>query len=490
MDIRENSYKGILRGVSIFGGVKALDILVNLLRGKFVAILLGPDGMGVNSIFSSSAQTVSQFSSLGVSMAIVKETAPLHDNPERLRHTAAAAMRLTTLTGIGGALICVLLAPLLSTVSFGTRDYWWQFMLLGIAVYLMVGNGSRLALLQGLHEVKRLSRASLVGSFTGLLAGVPLYWFFGRLGIVPAIILLVLAMHIFYTVSLRRSIPGGVPLPRVTLKECRPIFRRLLGLGIVLVAGDALSTLANWLLLVILRESGGDFTVGLYHASSSVTNQMAGVVFAAMAMDYFPRLSAAGDNNKEMTMIVNRQTEVMAWVILPLSLILIAASPLVIRILFTEAFADVRGLMCVMAGGVLLKAMAFPMAYITIARDRRRLFFWMEGVFANILTLASLWGGFILFGLEGIGYGMILEQSVLIVVYTIVNRRLYGYLPSREALAGLAVAVILVGGAIVSSTTEGLPGTAATIAFAVAGTGFSLLKLRQILKKPTSTDGD
>ncbi len=483
MDIKENSYKGILRGVSIFGGVKALDILVNLIRGKFVALLLGPDGMGVNSLFTSSAQTVSQFSSLGVSMAIVKETAPLHDDTERLRFTAAAAMRLTTLTGIAGALICVLFAPLLSVVAFGSRDYWWQFMLLGVAVYLMVGNGSRLALLQGLHEVKRLSRASLVGSFTGLLAGVPLYWLFGQLGIVPAIIILVLAMHIFYTVSLRRSIPGGTPLPRVSLRECRPLFRRLLGLGIVLVAGDALSTLANWLLLVILRESGGDFTVGLYHASSSVTNQMASVVFAAMAMDYFPRLSAAGSDNREMTMIVNRQTEVMAWVILPLSLILIAASPLVIRLLFTEAFAPVRSLMCVMAGGVLLKAMAFPMAYITIARDRRRLFFWLEGVFANILTLAALLGGFHLFGLVGIGYGMILEQSVLIIVYIIVNHHLYGYLPSREALTGLAVAVVFAGASIAASSLTDMTGAAATIGIAVAGTGHSFLKLRQILKK-------
>lgn len=483
MDIKENSYKGILRGVSIFGGVKALDILVNLIRGKFVALLLGPGGMGINSIFSSTAQTISQFSSLGVSMAIVKETAPLHDDTERLRHTAAAAMRLTNLTGIAGALICVIFAPLLSYVSFSTIDYWWQFMLLGAAVYLMVSNGSRLAMLQGLHEVKRLSRVSLVGSFTGLLAGVPLYWLFGRLGIVPAIILMVLAMHIFYTVSLHKSIPGGTPLPRVSLRECRPLFRRLLGLGIVLVAGDALSTLANWLLLLFLRESGGDVTVGLYHASSSVTNQMAGVVFAAMAMDYFPRLSAAGDNDSEMSMIVNRQTEVMAWVILPLALILIAASPLVIRILFTEDFADMRGLMCIMAGGVLLKAMAFPMAYITIARDRRKLFFWMEGVFANLLTLASLWGGFILFGLKGIGYGMIVEQSVLIIVYTIVNHHLYGYLPSRDALAGLAIAVIFTGCSIVASTLDGVTATTATIVIAVTGTTVSLMRIRQILKK-------
>ena len=42
-----------------------------------------------------------------------------------------------------------------------------------------------MSLLQGLHEVKRLSKASLVGALVGLVAGVPLYWVFGYGGNSP-----------------------------------------------------------------------------------------------------------------------------------------------------------------------------------------------------------------------------------------------------------------------------------------------------------------
>ncbi|MDE5806551.1 MAG: hypothetical protein K2H76_00415, partial [Muribaculaceae bacterium] len=50
---KENSYRSILKGISIFGGVKIFEIFINLVRGKFVAMFLGPNGMGLSSIFSN-----------------------------------------------------------------------------------------------------------------------------------------------------------------------------------------------------------------------------------------------------------------------------------------------------------------------------------------------------------------------------------------------------------------------------------------------------
>ena len=46
----ENGYRSILKGTSIFGGVQIFQILINLIRGKFVAMFLGPAGMGAASL--------------------------------------------------------------------------------------------------------------------------------------------------------------------------------------------------------------------------------------------------------------------------------------------------------------------------------------------------------------------------------------------------------------------------------------------------------
>ena len=68
-----NSYKSIMKGAAIFGGTQFFTILVNLIRGKLVALFLGPEGMGISSLMMSSMNTIQQFSSLGLNLSIVKE---------------------------------------------------------------------------------------------------------------------------------------------------------------------------------------------------------------------------------------------------------------------------------------------------------------------------------------------------------------------------------------------------------------------------------
>ena len=483
---KPTQYRSILKGISLFGGVKVFEILINLIRGKFVALFLGPEGMGVNAIFSNSTTTLSQLSSLGLNLAIAKEVAVRKEDKGKLQEIIEVTLRLTLLTALAGGVVCVLFSAWLSELSFGTDAYRWQFMLLGIAVFLFVSNGSRLAMLQGLHEVKRLSRASLVGSVTGLLAGVPLYWLFGTHGIVPAIIILALSLHIFYTVNLRKSVTGvsfrTFPA-KLSLKGDTPLVKRLLSLGIILVAGDVIANICNYLLIIFVRESGGLDSVGLYQSSASVTNQMASVVFAAMAMDYFPRLSACSADNEAMMLTVNRQTEITTWVLLPLSLLLVAVSPLVISLLFTSEFEEAVPLLRLMSIGVLLKALSIPMGYISIVKENKRLYFRMECIFANLLTLAALGGGYLLFGLDGLGWGMIAEQGTLIVVYYIVNRRLYDYRFSAGAARALGAAIA--GGALITAESLMADNTLRITAMAattVAAIGISIYMLRNILK--------
>ena len=49
-----NSYRSILRGMSAFGSVQVFQIIINVVRGKCVALLLGPEGMGITQLLSSS----------------------------------------------------------------------------------------------------------------------------------------------------------------------------------------------------------------------------------------------------------------------------------------------------------------------------------------------------------------------------------------------------------------------------------------------------
>ena len=117
-----------------------------------------------------------------------------------------------------------------------------------------------------------------------------------------------------------------------------PLIRRLVVTGLILMAGGLAGTAAGFAINAFVRAYGDIDNVGLYQAASSLTNQYLGIVFSALAMDYFPRLSAAMNEHSKMLTVVNRQTEIVMLIATPLALALIWSAPWVIKLLLTDEF--------------------------------------------------------------------------------------------------------------------------------------------------------
>ena len=456
-----NSYRNILKGTSFFGGVQLFNIILTLVRGKFVAIILGPEGMGISALFTSASNTIQRFANLGVNQAIIKKVAEEKEPAEQLR-SVATSLQLINLTALLGLIICVAFCIPLSRITFGDESYWWQFMMLGAGVWLAMAGGGKLTVLQGLHEVKRISKASIVGGVTGLGVGIPLYYIFGYKGIVPAIIAVFLALYIFYSINLNRCVKGL----KVgwNLKENFPLAKSILFLGLVLMSGTLISSLVEYLINLYVRSNGSVDDVGLYQAANSVTNQFSGMIFSALAMDYFPRLSAVAADNDKMSTVVNRQSEIVSWLMTPAMTLLILSAPLIIRVLLSESFTQIIPLMRWMGVGMLLRAFSFPMAYITFAKGNKKVFFILEGIVANSLTLVLSCLFFHFFGLIGLGYALVADNGACLIIYYFVNRKLYGYNFSSASLINFIIGGIITAGCFVFSFF-----TSAALSFSLMG---------------------
>lgn len=475
----ENSYSTIMKRLSAFGGVQLFNILITLVRGKFVAMFLGPEGMGISSLFTSSTATVQHLSSLGLNLAIVKEVARVRDDSRGRSDVIGVALRLLLLTSLLGAVMCAVLSPWLSKWCFGDYSYTLSFVWLGLFSALSIGGGGLLAILQGLSQVKRLAKASLTGGLSGLLIGVPLYYFFGTGGIVPAMILMSGVIFTFYYVSLRRSVEYEyTPL---SLRQHVPLIRRLVVTGLILMAGGLAGTVANFAINAFVRAYGDIDNVGLYQAASSLTNQYLGIVFSALAMDYFPRLSAAMNEHGKMLTVVNRQTEIVMLIATPLALALIWSAPWVIKLLLTDEFFVIIPLMRWLGMGILLQAVVFPLGYILLAGNNRRVYVWVEIVIDNLTWIALSMGLYYMYGLIGLGVSMMARSMINIGVAYGVTRSYYGFRYDRRSLTALAVCLTLGGcGFLLSLTTDaafGWPILAVMLVSAV----YSALRLRQRL---------
>ena len=76
---KDSSYSHILKYTALFGGVQGLNILVGIVRNKLVAMILGPEGMGLVSLFNSTTKLVSDSTNFGISMSAVKNISLAYD---------------------------------------------------------------------------------------------------------------------------------------------------------------------------------------------------------------------------------------------------------------------------------------------------------------------------------------------------------------------------------------------------------------------------
>lgn len=481
----ENSYTGILKGISFFGSVQVLQTIINIVRGKFIAALLGPSGMGIAALFNSSAMTLQRLSSLGLNLAIVKEIAGNSDSEQEQRHVIAIAGTLVKITAMLGALICILFSGKLSMVTFGNAEMRWQFMLLGVSVGLTIAYSGKLSVLQGLHEVKKISRASLVGAIAGLMGGVPLYYFFGTKGIVPAMIITAGAMYLFYSIVLKKTFPKPQFRLFKSLEnvETRNLAKKLVITGMILMSNDLIYSLVQYLINVYVRSTASTDIVGYYQAAGSITAQYSGIIFAVMAMDYFPRLSKAASDNGRMNQVVNRQICVTGLIAAPASALLILTSPLAIRVLLSPDFLPVTELMRWMGLGIMVRAMMVPLGYITFAKGNRQLFFWMEGVGCNILTLFLSCVFFHFFGINGLGYAMVTDNMLCLILYYAVNRHLYSFSFVRDSGRILVYAFIITGATFSASfLSVSVYSYILMSIFTVCGVIISVILMKKLLK--------
>ena len=377
------NYRGIVKGTAIFGGVQVANILINIIRGKLVAMILGPEGMGISSLLSTASMTIQQFSSLGINNSVVRSISQTKEteNEEKLGLVLSCFQRLLLLTAFFGAFITLIFSKKLSYLTFGNGEYQWAFILLSIAVFFSILTNGEIAMLQGLRQLKRLALCSVIGPLCGLLIGIPLYYWKGYDAIVPAMIVLSLATFTFNFWSTKKISQCNV---KISWRKTWTIGKVIVILGIVMMGASVLGNLTTYLLNTFIRTYGSLSDVGLFQAANSITNQYIGLVFTAMATDFYPRLSAISSNNDRIRELVNQQSEIVLLVVVPLAMLIIITTPLLIRILLTDDFASIVPIIRFMGLGVIFKAIAFPMGYISFSKGDKMYFFSVEGIYTNL----------------------------------------------------------------------------------------------------------
>lgn len=426
MSEQRKEYRNIAKGTAIFGGVQVFNMLINILRGKFIAILLGPAGMGVSALLNSTVNTINQITSLGLNIGAMRDISIAHQKGdiERLSLVAKIFRRLVFMTGVVGALVSLAGSYWWSEIAFGNDDYTLAFVVLGLMLFFTALASAETALLQGTRHLRDLAQTSLLGSVVGLVIGVPMYYFFGTAGIAPAMVALALSTYISNRFFARKI---ELKVVVVTKSDTKLYARQMIMLGVALTVAGLLGTLSVYFINWFIRFSGGLDDVGLYQASNSITTQYIGFIFSAMAVDYFPRLAAVSDDNKSISTTANQQAEMVILIATPIIILLLTTAPFVVKLLLSEAFMPTVPVLRWMGFALFFKAAAYALGYISFAKGDKKTFFIFEGIVGNLLTIVCSILGYWFWGFLGLGIAVLASMVMYYILISFVVIRKYQF---------------------------------------------------------------
>jgi O-antigen/teichoic acid export membrane protein len=250
-----------------------------------------------------------------------------------------------------------------------------------------------------------------MGSILGLIITIPLYYFFGIDGIVPGMI----AASIV-TLLLSWFFSNRIKIQPIKVNRIRTIAegKNMLYLGFMISLSGIMVSGFSYIVRVFISHSGGLEQVGLYNAGFTLINTYVGLVFTAMATDYFPRLSNAANNNQACKQIINQQAEIAILILSPILLVFLIFINWVILILYSSKFIAINEMVYWAALGMFFKAASWSIAFIFLAKGNKKLFFWNE-LISNVYILFLNLLGYYFMGLVGLGISFMLGYFLYLI---------------------------------------------------------------------------
>lgn len=490
-----NSYGNILKATALFGGVRVFQIIINVLRSKLVAMLIGPAGMGINNLFKHTLDTVNHITGCGLQTSTVRDVAKSFEagDKERVDVVISTLRIIVWITGLIGVLVVFFGSRYLSYFAFGNYDYSADFKYLSIVMFATQLNTGQVALLQGTFHYKEIAKCSLIGNFLSLILTVPLYYYLREEGIVPALIIAAIITLFFSWLSSRKVEYHFVFL---SFSKLWDIGKGMLTLGFVIALGGLIGNLSSYLMSIFLSHFGSIDVVGLYASAITIANSYIFMVMSAMSSDYVPRIAALSNSIEGQIDAINKQLVLILLILAPLIVAFISFAKEVVYILYTKEFYEVVPMLQLLMVGMLLQAVTWCLSYAVVARGDSKLFLYTE-IFNFVISISLKIGGYLLLGLLGIGMGFILDYFFEGLLIFIVCKRKFGFQFNSDVVRLFSIVLLITTASLFAAMTLNgvLKYMVGSIFFIIAIT-FTIIELNNRtgmingIKRRLKNDGD
>lgn len=424
MNDRDASYRRILKSSSIIGSASIINIVIGLVRTKILAVLLGPAGIGLVSLYGNLMATATVVATMGIGTVGTRQIAEaMSQEDEHAMIVVRQAMFWSTLLlASSGALGVWSLREVLAVKVLGDAEHAAIVGWLSLGVALSVAAASQAALIQGMRRIGDMARLSVFSSLLTTILSIALLWQWGQAGLVAYVLigpLMSFLVGYWYVSRLPKVVPEDV-----SIQELAHQWQALLRVGIPFMGAGLVGTLVQLWIRVEVGNTLGAESLGHFQAAWIISMQYIGFVLAAMGADYFPRLTGVIHDHQAATRLVNEQTEIALLLSAPVFLAMIGLAPWVIQLLYSSEFLPAVDVLRWQILGDVLKVVSWPLGFVILAAGAGKTFFWTESLV--FLVMGGLIAGLLsIIGLRITGIAFLACYAVYLpLVYVLARRRI------------------------------------------------------------------
>ena len=258
----DRSHVQILKSTAVIGGASLINIAFAILRNKFIAVLLGPQGVGLMALYTSIVDLAQALAGLGVQASGVRQIAEAVGTAhlERISRTVFVLRRISLLLGLAATALLVLFAYPVAELTFADRSYGVAVMIVAAGAVLQNSLGRPDIADPGDAPVSDLATISVLGAILSTAISIPLIYWFREKGIawsILAVAIVTLLTSWWYSRKIQVQATASMSA-RDLMREIAPLLR----LGAVFMASSFLTAGAAYAIRIIVLKYDGVVAAG------------------------------------------------------------------------------------------------------------------------------------------------------------------------------------------------------------------------------------
>ena len=405
-------------------GASALMTLFRMILGlvstKVIALFAGPAGVAAMGQLSSFLALSGTISGAGISPGVVKYVSQFHEDEVVRRRIYGSALALTAVFASTTLLVCVIFRNQISTFLFGTDSYGYLVLLGSIAGFATAFGGTVQAVLNGLMMIGRMLALSLAGMLISFCIMLPLVITYGVEGALAAVCLGSILGALFSIVFTFSS--KWLVLADFFHGIDKKFVRLLTNFTLMALVAGTVSPVAMMIIRSWLTSTFSPSDAGLWQSMWRISDLYIQLVTISIGTYFVPRLSRAKDDGEVRDVII-RSTSVLVPITAAAAAIIYVCRDLIILVLYTDSFSNMRDLFLFQLIGDVLKIASWQISTIMVARAMTRLFI-ISDILFNVMFVCLLIFLSDMYGLVGTSYAFAASYFLYLVFIIVSFRRL------------------------------------------------------------------